>query len=142
MSSVQSHFAQIPNQTRFLYCDNPQSSFSFTKANLTSILTSRKSDIIGFDGTILNVKNGNVHDDLIAVGTSLSSGDVYKDMGKKLYIQRYGQMHAIYSYCQVVGSNGSSSVGLLTEGVPNTPNVYICTWASTNENQMAVTRTG
>lgn len=141
MSSVQSHYAQIPYQARFLYATTSDS--GFTKAQLTTVLAAQKSNIIGFDGTILNVKTTAVHDALLTPGTGITAQDVYKDMGKKIYVQVNGQMHAIYTFCQNVGVNGDDVVGLLTEGVPNTPNVYVCTWASTGGgNQTTLARTG
>uniref|UniRef100_A0A6C0L9S1 Uncharacterized protein n=1 Tax=viral metagenome TaxID=1070528 RepID=A0A6C0L9S1_9ZZZZ len=143
MSSIQSQFAQIPNSVRLLYVVTGGNAFS--KSTLLTYLAANKSLIYGFDGTVLNAKNGNTLLTSIFNAQSptipVSPGNIYRDMGKKLYLQTNGVLQDIFTYCQLVqGPN--------TEGVPNdystNGNVYICTWTNdTDSGQTAlVARSG
>jgi hypothetical protein len=137
MSSVQRDFAQIPNSVRLLYVVNGGN--AFTKAKLLSAVAANNTLINGFDGTVLNAKNGDtfLNDFLLASPQTVSPGNIYRDMGKKLFIQTNGVIESIFTYCQLIQ-------GPTTEGVPTnystTDTVYICTW--TNDTQGGGGHTG
>ena len=137
MSSIQSHFAQIPNSVRLLYVVNGGN--AFTKATLQSAVAANRTLLNGFDGTILNAKNGDTFLNSILLNSpqTVSPGNIYRDMGKKLFIQTNGLTESIFTYCQLVQ-------GPTTEGVPTnyntTDTVYICTW--TNDTQGVGGHTG
>ena len=140
MSSVQSYFAQIPNQSRLLY--NVSGGIGFTRTNLLDKISQYKSQVLGFDGTILNTRDSKVfYGNLSAV--TLATEGIYRDMGRKLYLQTSNVTTNIFTYCQLVQ-------GPATEGVPDNystgGNVYICTWTNdtsgVNPIPVYVARTG
>jgi len=133
MSSIQSQFAQIPNSVRLLYI--VEGGNAFAKSTLLTYLAANKSLIYGFDGTVLNARDGNsLITNIISAESPtipVTPGNIYRDMGRKLYVQTNGVTVCIFTYCQLVqGPN--------TEGVPanysTKGNVYVCTWSSDTES--------
>ena len=93
--------------------------------NTTVFLTAinGNSNVISYDGTILNTTNPNTVLSSISGGVNVAIGELYRDMGKKLYVQQNGINCAIFTYAQLV-----DDAGAVNEGVPNVPNIWICTW--------------
>ena len=133
MTSLQKTIAQVPNKSRMLfaiYGDN-----GFTPLKLKNTIAANPDLVLHYDGTILNTKNAGTFIGIIGYGRSYSAGNIFMDLGKKLYVQTEGRTDYILTYVQQVkGANA--------EGVPDnydiesttSGNFWICTWAADNDS--------
>jgi len=144
MSSLQKSFAQIPYTTRLLFAIAGDS--GFTQLKLDTAIAAHPSNVLMYDGTILNTTNADTFLGFINYGRTFSTGDVFRDLGPKLYLQTASRNDYIFSYVQQVQ-------GPASEGVPDNyavnslsaGNFWICTWAaniSTGGISVNVVRTG
>ena len=109
MTSLQTSYAQISGKSRLLFAINGDS--GFTDLKLQNAVAAHASSIIMYDGMILNTVDAGAFIGYINYGRSFSAGEVYSDLGKRLYIQTRGRNDYIFSYVQALN-------GPLTEGVP------------------------
>ena len=116
----------------------------FTQLKLSNTVAAHPTAVVLYDGTILNTTNADTFLGYINNGRTFTSGNVFRDLGKTLYVQTNGRIDYIFTYVQEVQ-------GPLTEGVPDNYNVnsttagnfYICTWAAdVAGNQVNVVRSG
>jgi hypothetical protein len=129
MSSLQKSYAQIPSRSRLLFAINGDS--GFTQLKLANTVAAHPTAVVLYDGTILNTTNADTFLGYIGYGRSFTTGSVFRDLGKTLYLQTNGRIDYILTYVQEVQ-------GPLAEGVPDNYNVssttagnfYICTWAA------------
>ncbi len=131
MTSLQKSFSQIPHRSRLLFAIAGDS--GFTQLKLTNAIAAHPSDVLKYDGTILNTTEAGTFLGYINYGRTYATGNVFRDMGKTLHMQTNGRTDYILTYVQQVQ-------GPLAEGVPNDYNVnsltagnfWICTWAADN----------
>jgi hypothetical protein len=131
MSSLQKSIAQIPSRSRLLFAINGDS--GFTKLKLTNAIAAHPTAVVMYDGTILNTTNADTFLGYINYGRTFTTGNIFRDLGKTLYLQTNGRTDYILTYVQEVQ-------GPFAEGVPDNYNVnsttagnfYICTWAANN----------
>ncbi|NDH69042.1 MAG: hypothetical protein EBY22_14290 [Gammaproteobacteria bacterium] len=129
MSSLQKSFAQIPYTTRLLFAIAGDS--GFTQLKLDTAIAAHPSNVLMYDGTILNTTDADTFLGFINYGRTFSTGDLFRDLGPKLYLQTASRNDYIFSYVQQVQ-------GPASEGVPNNyavnslsaGNFWICTWAA------------
>jgi len=131
MTSLQTSFAQIPKRSRILFAIGGDA--GFTQLKLTNAINAHPESVLSNDGTVLNTTNAGTFITKTGYGRSFATGDIFRDLGKELYVQTNGRTDYILSYVQQIQ-------GATTEGVPNNYNVnsttagnfWICTWAADN----------
>ena len=129
MSSLQKSIAQIPNKSRLIYAvygDN-----GFTQLKLDTAVAAHPSAVLLYDGTILNTRNADAFIGYINYGRAFNAGDVFRDLGAKLYLQTDSRIDYIFSYVQQV--QGPNSEGVPSNYAVNSlsaGNFWICTWAA------------
>jgi hypothetical protein len=124
--SIQRGFSQIPNKSRLIFAIAGDA--GFTELKLENAVAANASSIILYDGMILNTANADAFIGYINYGRSFNTGDVFRDLGKRLYLQTRGRIDYIFSYVQQVN-------GPISEGVPanyainslTAGNFWICT---------------
>ena len=129
MSSLQKSIAQIPSRSRLLFAISGNA--GFTKLKLTNAVAAHSTSVVLYDGTILNTTDADTFLGYIGTGRTFTTGSVFRDLGKTLYVQTNGRTDYIFTYVQQVQ-------GPFAEGVPDNYNVnsttagnfYICTWAA------------
>ena len=124
MSSVVSVVAQIPTHAKNLYVVVNSNHGGFRTYDLKARVVAEASEVISFDGTILNCTNAGSVLDGIGNQVSVAIGDLYRDMGRKLHVQQNGRTCAIFTYSQLVNDNNAENEGVS----PTAPNIWICTW--------------
>ena len=105
----------------------------FTQLKLTNAIAANPTAVVMYDGTILNTTNADTFLGYINYGRTFTTGNIFRDLGKTLYLQTNGRTDYILTYVQQVQ-------GPFAEGVPDNYNVnsttagnfYICTWAANN----------
>ena len=97
----------------------------FTISQLQAQAVNSASNVIRFDGTVLNVKNyANFVNGIAQTGINvINAGEVYRDLGKVLHIFENGVKMATFRYAQKVDDANAGA-----EGVGGQPNLYMCTW--------------
>ena len=125
MSSVLASYSQIPVRSKYLFAVTTSNHGGFTSDQLAAAVASNPSNILTYDGTILNTVSaasflGSIGEESY---NAIVTGELYRDLGKKLYVQQNGMSCAIFTYSQAV-----YDAGLENEGVGNAPNLWICTW--------------
>ena len=125
MSSVARGFSQIPATGQYLFVPASSNHGGFTAASLATTLSNDSSYVLSYDGTILNTTNAATFLNDISSPVGISSGDVYRDMGKQLHVYEDGVKIALFRYAQKVEDPNASTHN---EGVGSSPNIYICTW--------------
>jgi len=131
MTSLQKSIAQIPSRSRLLFAISGDS--GFTQLKLTNAIAANPTAVVMYDGTILNTTNADTFLGYINYGRTFTTGNIFRDLGKTLYLQTNGRTDYILTYVQQVQ-------GPFAEGVPDNYNVnsttagnfYICTWAANN----------
>lgn len=144
MSSTQRSFSQIPRTAKFLlaiYADS-----GFTQLKLTNAIASNSAAVLSYDGTILNTTNAGAFIGYINYGRAYSAGQMFRDLGKTLYIQTNGKNEYILTYVQEVSGFGSEGVPANFDVNSTTAgNFWICTWNGNNATAgvgVNVVRTG
>jgi hypothetical protein len=136
MSSLLRTFAQVPTQVKYLYAI--ENGTGLTPTAVSTAVATYRSQVIGYDGTILNTRAASTF--LGNIGTtSFTASDTFVDMGKSLYIQTSGR--DIYRFRLFQKINGPES-----SGVPanyTSANLYILIWSADPATKaVVVSRTG
>jgi len=129
MTSMLTSYAQIPTRSSVLFAIAGDS--GFTQLKLTNTISANPASVLVYDGTVLNTTNADTFIGYINYGRSYNTGELFKDLGKKLYLQTNGRIDYIFTYVQQI--NGPKA-----EGVPDNYNVnsttagnfWMCTWSA------------
>jgi len=111
--------------SEFLFVPSYSNHGGFTVGQLQAQVSDSGSNVIRFDGTVLNVTNyANFVNGIGQTGINvINAGEVYRDLGKVLHIFEKGVKAATFRYAQKVDDNNAGA-----EGVGGHPNLYMCVW--------------
>ena len=125
MTSLLRSYSQIVKSSEFLFVPTYSNHGGFTISQLQAQAVNSASNVIRFDGTVLNVKNyANFVNGIAQTGINvINAGEVYRDLGKVLHIFENGVKMATFRYAQKVDDANAGA-----EGVGGQPNLYMCTW--------------
>ena len=148
MSSVERSYSAINSSNGFLVnvASLTPRTLGFTVASLDSALIANAATVQDL-GTVANVISGTAATFIAAVqlgktdvsNTPASAGaNLYRDMGKTLYVQENGKNVLIYKLVQLV--SGAASEGIAS---PQVASYYLPVWAAAGAGSTAsLARTG
>lgn len=136
MSSLLRSYAQVPIPVKYLYAI--ENSSGLTPSAVRTAVTTYRTQVNGYDGTILNTKAASTFLGNIST-TNFTAGENFVDMGKSLVIQTNGR--DIYRFRLFQKINGPESSGVPVDYVNGS--LYILIWSADPATKaVTVSRTG